>query len=80
MERESTLEEQEQEIIYEEPTRTSEYIASAFNALNSVTDMDTALMTNSDKERVKRIKRKSLRIIDYCLSCLYDELFDEDEE
>jgi len=80
MEREGTLEEQEQEIIYEEPTRTSEFIASAYNALNSVAEMDTALMTNTDKDRVKRIRRKSLRIIDHCLSLLYDELFDEEEE
>jgi len=80
MERESTLEEQEQPFVYEDATTTPEYIACAFNAINAVADMDTALMTNTDKDRVKRIRRKSLRIIDHCLSLLYDELFEEEEE
>jgi hypothetical protein len=42
--------------------------------------MDTALMSNADRQRVQRIKRKSLAILDYCIGLLYDELFDEETE
>ena len=72
--------EQEQEWVYEEPTSTPEYIASATNALSAVENFDTAIMTNADRKRVERIKRRSLRIIDYNIGILYDELFDEKNE
>lgn len=62
------------------PTSTPEYIGASYNAIQAVSDMDTALMSNSDKERVRRIKRKALKIIDYCICELYDEIFDKDEE
>lgn len=70
----------EEEILYEEATTTSEYIGASYNALQSVTDMDTALMSKEDAKRVHRIRRRSLRIIDHCIGILYDELFDEDTE
>lgn len=70
----------ETEWIYEEPTTTPEYIASACNGITSISDMDTALMSNADRQRVQRIKRKSLAILDYCIGLLYDELFDEETE
>lgn len=72
--------EQEQEWVYEEPTSTPEYIASATNALSAVENFDTAIMTNADRKRVERIRRRSLRIIDYNIGVLYDELFDEKNE
>ena len=62
------------------PTSTPEYIGASYNAIQAVSDMDTALMSNSDKERIRRIKRKALKIIDYCICELYDEIFDKDEE
>ena len=61
-------------------TSTSEYICSAYYAIASVEDADTALMTKEDEKRVKRIKRKCLKIIDICVSEMYDELFESDEE
>ncbi len=70
----------EEEILYEEATTTFEYIRASYNALQSVTDMDTALMSKEDAKRVHRIRRRSLRIIDHCIGILYDELFDEDTE
>ena len=70
----------ETEWIYEEPTTTPEFIASACNGITSISDMDTALMSNADRQRVQRIKRKSLAILDYCIGLLYDELFDEETE
>ena len=72
--------EQEEELVYEEATTTTEYIGASYNALQSISDMDTALMSKEDAKRVHRIKRRSLRIIDHCLGILYDELFDEETD
>lgn len=72
--------EQEEELLYEEATTTTEYIGASYNALQSISDMDTALMSKEDAKRVHRIKRRSLRIIDHCLGILYDELFDEETD
>jgi len=80
MEGENIITEQEQEWVYEEPTSTPEYIASATNAISAVENFDTAIMTNADRKRVERIRRRSLKIIDYNIGVLYDELFDEKNE
>lgn len=61
-------------------TTTSEYIAAAFNALASIDGMDMMIMNKQDEMRIKRIRRKSLRIIDECISEMYNELFEDDEE
>lgn len=61
-------------------TTASEYIASSCNAINTINEIDTALMSKSDEARIKRIKRKSLRIIDLCIAEMYDELFESDDE
>ena len=65
---------------YEPPTSTPEFIASAYNALSATAEMDTAIMTNADRKRVERIRRRSLKIIDYNIGILYDELFDDKNE
>lgn len=61
-------------------TSASEYINSAYFALSAVEDIDTALITKEDEKRIKRIKRKSIKIIDICITEMYDELFEEDDE
>jgi 20S proteasome alpha/beta subunit len=71
------VEETEQEGIVEFTTR-EEYILCAVNCLNAVAENNT--MTKADAERVKRVTRKCLKIIDHLSSEMYDELFDEDEE
>lgn len=74
-------EEQEEEMeMVMEYTSTIEYIQAAYFALCSVDEMDVAIMNKSDEQRVKRIRRKSIKIIDECLNDIYDELFDADEE
>lgn len=75
--------EKEEEILENfevEFTTNSEYIASAYYSLSAVQDIDTAIMNKEDEKRVKRIRRKSLKIIDACINDLYDELFEEDDE
>ena len=80
MEGENIVNEEAIEMEFLPPTSTPEYIGASFNAIQSVSDMDTALMSNSDKERVRRIRRKALKIIDHCICELYDEIFDKDED
>ena len=73
-------EEQPEELIEVEFTTRAEYIASAFNAIAATESLDVGLMTNTDATRVKRIRRKSLRIIDECINEMYAEFFDDNEE
>lgn len=72
-------EDEELEMVVEY-TNAIEYIQAAYFALSSVDDMDVAIMNKSDEQRIKRIRRKSIRIIDECLNDMYSELFDDDEE
>lgn len=74
---------QETEMLEEgivEFTTAGEYINSAYFALSAVEDIDTAIISKEDEKRIKRIKRKAIKIIDICLSEMYDELFENDEE
>lgn len=68
--------EEEYEVAY---TTLSEAIHGANAAISAICDMDTALMTKQDEKRIYRIKRKSLRIIDKCISDIYQEIFEEIE-
>lgn len=79
MSEEQTEEAEETEFIVEETSR-SEYIASSYNSILAVADFDTEMMSKKDAQRVKRIKRKALRIIDECISEMYDEMFEDEEE
>lgn len=65
---------------YVEFTSASEYINSAYFAISAVDDIDTAIISKEDEKRIKRIKRKSIKIIDICISEMYDELFETDED
>lgn len=60
------------EIVYES------YIASACSALNSMAELDVELMNQTERNRVRSIKRKSLKIIHECINAMHDELFGED--
>ena len=61
------------EIVYES------YISAAYYALNSVDDIDLEMVSTTEKNRIRAIKRKSIRIIHECISVMYDELFGEEE-
>ena len=76
------LPEQEEEIgeIEVEYTSRSEYISSAYSAISAVEGMDTQIMSKEDAKRVRRIIRKSLMIIDDCITEMYDELYEKDED
>jgi hypothetical protein len=59
---------------------TAEYIQSACLALSSMAELDPMIMSKADELRWKRIKRKSMKIIDICIQEMHDELFEQDEE
>lgn len=67
---------EEEEFEYEYTSRI-EAIHCATNAISACSEM--TIMTKLDEKRTQRIKRKSLRIIDKCISEIYDELFFEEE-
>lgn len=69
----------EEEAIFETTTR-EDYIGCAYNAIAAVEGLDTGMMNKTDALRVKRILKKSLRIIDECVTEMYDELFEDDED
>jgi len=83
MEQEPTPEEIEQEQVPEvdvEYTTRADYISCAYYAIASVEGLDTGIMTKEDAKRIKRILRKSLRIIDDCINEMHDELFEDEED
>lgn len=63
-----------------EYTARLDYITAAYSAISAVEGMDTQIMSKEDAKRVKRIIRKSLMIIDDCITEMYDELFEKDED
>ena len=67
---------EEEELEYEYTSRI-EAIHCATSAISAASEM--TIMTKLDEKRIQRIKRKSLRIIDKCISEIYDELFYEEE-
>ena len=69
----------EEEAEFEYTTRT-DYITCAYSAISAVEGMDTGMMTKEDAKRIKRIMRKSLMIIDDCITEMYDELFEDTKE
>ena len=72
-------EEQLPEEIEVEYTSRLDYINAGVMSLGAVGELDPMIMSKIDEQRIKRIRRKALRIIDECLSEMYDELFDDDE-
>lgn len=57
-----------------------DYIASAYQALSAVDDIDLAILSKADEMRIKRIKRKSILIIENCIDELYSEIFEDEIE
>jgi hypothetical protein len=61
-------------------TSTIDYINGACMSFSTLSEVDTAIMSKADEQRVRRIRRKCLKIIDICIKEYYDELFENDEE
>lgn len=63
-----------------ETTTHRELISCSFYAISAVVDLDTAMMGKLEQAMVKRIIKRSLRLIDTCIKDLYDVEFGEDGE
>jgi len=62
------------EIEYED--RSSEYIASAFNALGAVDMLDIGLMNEDERQTIKTIQFQAIAIISESINNIYNEIFD----
>lgn len=60
------------------PSSDYEYLMSAVNAFECVDGIDA--MTADNKRQIARIKKKCLRIIDFIIGNMHDELFDETKD
>lgn len=69
---------EEFEVVEEIGNTAIDYISAAYYALDAAESAN--MMTKDGQVRMNRIKRKCLRIIDHCVSELYDELFDDNDD
>jgi hypothetical protein len=60
-----------------ESTSRSEYVIFAANALQAIDGIDEMVQTEAGRNRIKRIRFKSVKIIDNIINELYDELFED---
>jgi hypothetical protein len=54
-----------------------DYITSAVNAMAAIDSIDTAILSKTDENRIKKIKRQSLRILSHYINEIYEETFDD---
>ena len=71
--------EQEDDAAFEFTTH-EELITCSYFAISAVSDLDTGIMSKIDAIMIKRIMRKSLKLIDKCIGELYEVEFEQDEE
>jgi len=62
------------EIEYED--RSSEYIASAYNALGAIDLLDMGLMDEDERVVIKTIQFQAINIISESINNIYNEIFD----
>lgn len=62
------------EIEYED--RSSEFIASAYNALGAIDLLDMGLMDDEERQTIKTIQFQAIAIISESLNTIYNEIFD----
>ena len=62
------------EIEYED--RSSEFIASAYNALGAIDLLDVGLMDDEERQTIKTIQFQAIAIISESINTIYNEIFD----
>lgn len=73
------IKEIEETFDFEYTTRT-DYVSCAYYAISAVEGIDLLLLTKDEAKKIKKILKKSLRIIESCVSEMHDELFEDEEE
>lgn len=61
------------EIIYEEEMSWGEAIQCAFACMSAIDGVDFGMLTPADQNRLMRIRRKSIRLLDVGISEVYNE-------
>lgn len=56
-------------------TSPTEIIASCFNALTALDGLEGGIITEIERNRIRRIRRKSLQLLDYSVNELHEEVF-----
>jgi len=68
-----------EDILYEEPERPSEIISACVNAIGVISEMDTAMMSKADENRIKKIRRKALRLTEISIDAIYDTNIEDND-
>ena len=73
------IKEIEETFDFEYTTRT-DYVSCAYYAISAVEGIDLLLLTKDEAKKIKKILKKSIRIIESCINEMHDELFEDEEE
>jgi hypothetical protein len=67
-----------EEVVYEEAETFSEIISSSTYAYQMVETIDTAMVSNEEKEMIADIKRMALKLVHFSLKSIYEVNIEED--
>jgi hypothetical protein len=62
-----------------EYTTRMDYVSCAYYAISAVEGIDLLLLTKEESRKIKGILRKSIKIIESCITEMHDELFEESD-
>jgi hypothetical protein len=62
-----------------EYTTRMDYVSCAYYAISAVEGIDLLLLTKEEARKIKGILRKSIKIIESCITEMHDELFEESD-
>lgn len=63
-----------------EYTTRMDYVSCAYYSISAVEGIDLLLLTKDEARKIKKIIKKSIRIIESCISEMHDELFEDEED
>lgn len=63
-----------------EYTTRMDYVSCAYYSISAVEGIDLLLLTKDEARKIKKIIKKSIRIIESCINEMHDELFEDEEE
>lgn len=69
----------EENFEFEYTTRT-DYVSCAYYSISAVEGIDLLLLTKDEARKIKKIIKKSIRIIESCINEMHDELFEDEED
>jgi galactitol-specific phosphotransferase system IIB component len=63
-----------------EYTTRMDYVSCAYYSISAVEGIDLLLLTKDEARKIKKIIKKSIRIIESCINEMHDELFEDEED